>query len=218
MQPVRVSGVRKFYEGGVVALDGVDLSVERGELVALLGPSGCGKSTLLNLIGCIDTPSAGDVFIDGRSTRDLRDRDLTLLRRDRIGTVFQFFNLLPTLSIYDNVAMPLVLQGRNRAEIRDRVAAALDAVGIGAKASASPGTVSGGQLQRAAIARAIVAQPAIVLADEPTGNLDSATGTQVLEILRGLAQAGQAILMVTHSAEAAAAADRELHMRDGRLV
>ncbi len=216
-RPVSFSGVTKIYEGGVVALDGVSFDVGRGELVALLGPSGCGKSTLLNLAGCIDVPDRGEVLIEGTATASLGDDALTRLRRERIGTVFQFFNLLPTISIAENVALPLVLSGVSRAQTRERVAHVLDAVGIADKANALPGNVSGGQLQRAAIARAIVHRPAIVLADEPTGNLDSQNGALVLELLQGLAREGQAILMATHSAEAAAAAVRRVHMRDGRV-
>jgi putative ABC transport system ATP-binding protein len=216
-QPVRVFHVMKQYDGAVRALDDVSFTVEAGELVALIGPSGCGKSTLLNLVGCIDLPTTGDVFIDGAATAQLSDDELTRLRRDRIGTVFQFFNLLPTLSIAENVALPLVLQGRSQREVDERVESALVSVGIAAQRGASPGTVSGGQLQRAAIARAIVHEPSIVLADEPTGNLDSQNGQIVLSILRSLADRGQAILMATHSAEAAASADRQIHMRDGRI-
>jgi putative ABC transport system ATP-binding protein len=195
----------------------VTLEVRPGELVALLGPSGCGKSTLLNLIGCIDLPDTGDVSIDGVATGSLSDDALTRLRRDRIGTVFQFFNLLPTLSIAENVALPLVLQGRRKAEIDARVSGVLSAVGIADKSRSLPATVSGGQLQRAAIARAIVGEPAIVLADEPTGNLDSHNGELVLDLLADLAARGQAILIATHSAEAAARAVRRIHMRDGRI-
>lgn len=216
-RPVLLRGVGKTYENGVVALGGVDLGVARGELVALVGPSGCGKSTLLNLVGCIDLPSVGSVEIDGVATSTLRDDALTALRRDRIGTVFQFFNLLPTLSVRDNVALPLVLQRVGGKEVRLRVDRALESVGIRNQADASPTEISGGQLQRAAIARAIVHEPAIVLADEPTGNLDSRNGEVVLEILRALTEGGQAILMATHSADAAARADRRVHMRDGRI-
>jgi putative ABC transport system ATP-binding protein len=216
-QPVRVFHVVKRYDGAVRALDDVSFNVDAGELVALLGPSGCGKSTLLNLVGCIDLPTEGDVLVDGASTAQLSDDELTRLRRDRIGTIFQFFNLLPTLSIAENVALPLVLQGRSRREVDERVTAALVAVGIEEQRRSTPGTVSGGQLQRAAIARAIVHEPSIVLADEPTGNLDSVNGEIVLDILRSLADRGQAILMATHSAEAAARADRRIHLRDGRI-
>ncbi len=199
------------------ALDGIDLEVGMGELVALLGPSGCGKSTLLNLIGCIDLPDAGSVEIDGVATSALNDNDLTALRRNRIGTIFQFFNLLPTLCVRENVALPLVLQRRPVREIQTRVESVLEAVGIADKADALPSQISGGQLQRAAIARAIVHEPAILLADEPTGNLDTRNGENVLEILRDLADRGQAILMATHSGDAAARADRRVQMRDGRI-
>ena len=218
MVPVRVANVGRIYEGGVVALDGVSLTIESGEMLALLGPSGCGKSTLLNLIGCVDLPDSGDIEIDGISTKDLNDDALTRLRRDRVGTVFQFFNLLPTLDVFENVALPLRLQGRRRAEIEARVGEVLDAVGIPEKARAMPSQLSGGQTQRVAIARALAHEPAILLADEPTGNLDSHSGERVLELLRSFARRGQSILMVTHSTEAAAAADRSLHMRDGRIV
>jgi ABC-type lipoprotein export system ATPase subunit len=202
----------------VRALDGVSLEVERGEMVALVGPSGCGKSTLLNLVGCVDIPTSGRVLVDGRDTRELDDDALTLLRRDRVGTVFQFFNLLPALTIEANVALPLVLQGLPAAEIARRVAPALADVGLTDKARAFPAQVSGGQLQRAAIARAMIHRPAVLLADEPTGNLDSHNGENVLRLLRALADGGQAILMATHSAEAAAVCDRTIRMHDGRIV
>jgi putative ABC transport system ATP-binding protein len=219
--PVVVSDARKTYpaaDAPVRALDGVSLEIKRGEMVALVGPSGCGKSTLLNLIGCVDLPTSGSVFVDGRDTAKLDDDALTLLRRDRIGTIFQFFNLLPALTVEANVALPLVLQGVPLAEIARRTAAALADVDLAEKAHAYPAQVSGGQLQRAAIARAMVHQPAVVLADEPTGNLDSHNGDNVLRLLRALADGGQAILMATHSAEAAAVCDRTVHMRDGRIV
>ena len=187
-------------------------------MVALAGPSGCGKSTLLNLVGCVDLPTSGQVRIDGRVTSALADDALTLLRRDRIGTIFQFFNLLPALTVEANVALPLVLQRVGAAEIARRTRAALDEVGLGDKARAYPAQISGGQLQRAAIARAIVHRPAVLLADEPTGNLDSRNGAVVLDLLRSLANAGQAIVMATHSPEAAAACDRIVHLQDGRIA
>jgi ABC-type lipoprotein export system ATPase subunit len=202
----------------VRALDGVSLEVARGEMVALVGPSGCGKSTLLNLVGCVDLPTSGRVFVDGHDTLELDDDALTLLRRDRIGTVFQFFNLLPALTVEANVGLPLVLQRRPAAEIALRVAPALAAVGLADKARAFPAQISGGQLQRAAIARAMIHAPAVLLADEPTGNLDSHNGQNVLQLLRILADGGQAILMATHSAEAAAVCDRTIRMHDGRIV
>jgi putative ABC transport system ATP-binding protein len=202
----------------VRALDGVSLEVRSGEMVALVGPSGCGKSTLLNLVGCVDLPTSGHIFVDGRDTAELGDDALTLLRRDRVGTIFQFFNLLPALTIEANVALPLVLQGIPAAEIARRVAPALADVGLADKAHAYPAQVSGGQLQRAAIARAMIHRPAVLLADEPTGNLDSHNGENVLRLLRALADNGQAILMATHSADAAAVCDRTIRMHDGRIV
>ena len=221
VHPVSVRGVSKVYGAGddaVRALDGVTLDVRRGEMVALVGPSGCGKSTLLNLVGCVDLPTSGTVSIDGSVTNALSDDRLTRLRRDRVGTVFQFFNLLPALRVADNVALPLVLQRVPRAEIDARVRAALASVGLTGKERAFPAQLSGGQLQRVAIARAIVHRPAIVLADEPTGNLDSVTGAMVLKQLRELAGSGQGILMATHSDDAAAVCDRIIHLRDGRVV
>jgi len=222
MEPcVVVRDVFKTYSGGdeaVRALDGVSFAVEPGEMVALMGPSGCGKSTLLNLIGCVDLPTAGDVIVDGRRTLDLGDDALTLLRRDRVGTIFQFFNLLPALTAHENVALPLVLQKRPPAEIARRVDEALESVGLAGKARAYPAQLSGGQSQRIAIARAIVHRPAILLADEPTGNLDSVSGDSVLALIRSFADAGQAIVMATHSSDAAAVCDRTLRMSDGRFV
>jgi putative ABC transport system ATP-binding protein len=222
MEPcVVVHDVRKTYSGGddvVRALDGVSFSVVPGEMVALMGPSGCGKSTLLNLVGCVDLPTSGDVLVDGRRTSDLGDDALTLLRRDRVGTIFQFFNLLPALTAHENVALPLVLQKRPPAEIATRVDEALASVGLSGKARAFPSQLSGGQSQRIAIARAIVHRPAILLADEPTGNLDSVSGDSVLALLRSFADGGQAIVMATHSSDAAAVCDRTLRMSDGKFV
>ena len=219
---VRALAASKTYDDAgaepVHALDRVSLDVCAGEMVALVGPSGCGKSTLLNLIGCVDLPSGGSVEVDGRATSDLGDDELTALRRDRIGTVFQFFNLLPAMTIAENVALPLVLQRCERAEIAARVRAALESVGIAEKANAFPSQVSGGQMQRAAVARATIHRPAIVLADEPTGNLDSHSGASVLQLLRAFADRGQAILMATHSSEAAAVCDRIVRMQDGQIV
>jgi ABC-type lipoprotein export system ATPase subunit len=219
--PVVVHDVRKSYNGSgetVSALAGVSLVVQAGEMVALVGPSGCGKSTLLNLVGCVDLPTSGTVSVDGWVTSDLNDDALTILRRDRVGTIFQFFNLLPALTVFDNIALPLVLRRLPKAEIAVRVEAAMAEVGIADKRRAYPAQISGGQMQRAAIARALVHQPAIVLADEPTGNLDTANGANVLRLLRTLADGGQAILLATHSVEAAASCDRTIRMQDGRIV
>jgi ABC-type lipoprotein export system ATPase subunit len=219
--PVVVRDVRKSYAGSgdaVIALAGVSLEVRAGEMVALVGPSGCGKSTLLNLVGCVDLPTSGDVVVDGCVTSALDDDALTVLRRDRVGTIFQFFNLLPALTVADNIGLPLVLRRLPKAQIAQRVEAAMNEVGIADKRAAYPAQISGGQMQRAAIARAIVHAPAIILADEPTGNLDTANGEKVLRLLRSLADGGQAILMATHSAEAAAICDRTIRMQDGRIV
>jgi putative ABC transport system ATP-binding protein len=219
--PVRGRDVYKTYGGGeepVVALDGVSFEIAAGELVALMGPSGCGKSTLLNLIGCVDLPTRGVVEIGGVATSELGDDALTRLRRERVGTIFQFFNLLPALTVFDNVALPLVLQGISAREASGRVSAALESVGLAAKERAYPAQLSGGQMQRVAIARATIHRPAILLADEPTGNLDSHTGEVVLDLLRSFAAGGQAILMATHSVEAASICSRVIRMQDGRIV
>jgi putative ABC transport system ATP-binding protein len=220
-RPVEVRDATKTYGTGdeaVRALDGVSLDLARGEMVALAGPSGCGKSTLLNLVGCVDLPTSGTVRIEGTATTSLGDDALTRLRRERVGTVFQFFNLLPAMRVAENVALPLLLQRAGRREIEARVAEVLGAVGLEEKLRAYPPQLSGGQMQRVATARAIVHRPAIVLADEPTGNLDSHAGAAVLALLRALADGGQTILMATHSAEAAAVCDRVVHLRDGRVV
>lgn len=187
-------------------------------MVAIVGPSGCGKSTLLNLVGCIDLPTSGSVVVDGRDTASLSDGALTALRRDRIGTVFQFFNLLPAMSVAANVALPLVLQRCDPSLIREKVSAALATVGIADKAGAYPAQLSGGQAQRAALARAVIHRPAIVLADEPTGNLDSHAGENVLTLLREAADRGQTILMATHSPDAAKWCDRVIRLQDGCIV
>ena len=219
---VLVDAVTKVYEGEgalpVRALSDVSLEVRAGEMIALLGPSGCGKSTLLNLVGCIDLPSSGTVAVDGAITSRLGDEALTALRRERIGTVFQFFNLLPGLTVRENVSIPLVLQRVPRNEIERRLDAVLASVGIADKGGMLPRQLSGGQMQRAALARAVVHRPAIVLADEPTGNLDSANGEAVLQLLASLSAGGQAILLATHSAEAAAFCSRRIRMHDGRIV
>jgi putative ABC transport system ATP-binding protein len=219
--PVDVRDVRKVYKtssGDAVALDGVSLPLAKGEMVALVGPSGCGKTTLLNLIGCIDLPTSGDVFIEGHRTSELDDDALTMLRRRRIGYVFQFFNLLPGLTLQQNVMIPLMLQRVPSAEAESRAREALARFGLVNRVGSFPSELSGGQQQRVAIARAVIHQPATVLADEPTGNLDSRSGATILELLRELAAAGQTILMATHNEAAAAYCDRRIHLADGRCV
>jgi ABC-type lipoprotein export system ATPase subunit len=202
----------------VAALAGVSLAITAGEMVALMGPSGCGKSTLLHLAGLLDQPDEGTVWIEGRNTRDLADDALTLLRRHRVGFVSQFFNLLPTLSAGENVALPLVLAGKPGKEVRTNVASVLEQMGIGSLGHRYPHEMSGGQMQRVAIARAIVHAPALLIADEPTGSLDSASGQAVLRAFQELnANTGQTILLATHAAEAARHCHRVVRMRDGAI-
>jgi ABC-type lipoprotein export system ATPase subunit len=198
-------------------LHGISLAAEAGTVTALLGRSGCGKTTLLNLAGAMDFPTSGEVLIDGRSTLSLSEAELTALRRRRVGFVFQFFQLLPTLTALENVELPLLLAGASRtaAAARER----LQWVGLEDKAASMPYQLSGGQMQRVAIARALVHRPDLLIADEPTGNLDTTSGDQVLGLLRQAAEEfGATVLMATHSQEAAAIAGRKLHLRDGRVV
>jgi putative ABC transport system ATP-binding protein len=203
----------------VVALDDVSIEVPRGQWVAVVGPSGSGKSTLLHLIAGIDVPTAGEVWVDGHELSKLSDDALTRHRRDRIGVVYQFFHLLPTLSVRENVALPALLAGERDARTLAAADALVDEVGLGGRRDARPATLSGGEMQRAAVARALIRNPPLVLADEPTGNLDSRAGQAVLERLAALTRArGTSLLLVTHSREAAERADRILELRDGRLV
>src|SRR5436190_17947209 len=217
-----VRDVTKSYRQGeaeVKALAGVTLDVAAGEFVAIVGPSGSGKSTLLHLMGGLDAPTSGDVLIDGASIARMSDDEVTIFRRRAIGFVFQFFNLLPTLSAEENVALPLLLDGKRPRDVRDRVGAALDAVGLGHRRNHRPDEMSGGEMQRAAIARALVIEPKVILADEPTGNLDSATGDQILELIRKANQdRGATVVMVTHDVKAATRASRLVTMRDGVVV
>jgi putative ABC transport system ATP-binding protein len=212
--------VKVFGEGGtqVRALDGVDLVVERGEMVAIMGPSGSGKSTLLHIVGALETPTSGTIAVAGRRYDGADDKALTELRRDHIGFVFQFFNLLGSLSAEENVLLPALIARRTDAATRQRARELLDLVGLGDRASHTPAELSGGQQQRVSIARALLLEPELVLADEPTGNLDSRSGRDVLRVLRELSRAeGRTILMVTHDPSAAAVADRVVYMRDGRV-
>ena len=219
---IRLTNVTKVYdaEGNrVEALRGVTLEIGRGEFVALAGPSGCGKSTLLNLVGGIDVPTSGQVVVDGAVLAGLPDRALSLYRREKVGFVHQLFNLLPTLTALENVALPLQLQGAGGGEARRQARRQLEAVGMGGRGAHWPHQLSGGEQQRVAIARAIVHGPPIILADEPTGNLDSTAGREVLEMLSWLVTAqGRTLLLATHSREAAARAGRLVALRDGRVV
>ena len=200
-------------------LRGVSLTVAKGERVALLGPSGCGKTTLLNCIGGVDRVDGGELLLAGQNMGELDSDGLSLLRRASIGSVFQFFHLLPTMTAFENVELPLQLNAVPKAERQQRVQALLERVGIAHRAQALPAQMSGGEMQRVAIARAVVHRPALILADEPTGNLDSTTGTQVLNLLREISEENDAaVLMVTHSEEAARTCHRVLRMLDGKLV
>ncbi len=206
-------------EGRVEALRGIDLDISRGEFVAVMGPSGSGKSTLLHLIGGLDTPTSGTVAVGGEDLGKLDDDRLTLLRRRRVGFIFQAFNLIDVLTAEENVALPLVIDGVAEAVASRRALAALDLVDLAHRRHHVPGRMSGGEQQRLAIARALVTEPLLLLADEPTGNLDSAGSDQVMTLLRNLVdQRRQTVLMVTHNSRQAALADRLIRLRDGRVV
>jgi putative ABC transport system ATP-binding protein len=217
---VVLRGVSKSFGSGetcVTALAGIDLSVARGEFISVMGPSGSGKSTLLHLIGALDAPTSGTIFVGEDNLVTLDDDRLTLLRRRRIGLVFQAFNLIDVLTAEENVALPLELDGQARAH--SRAEEALELVGLARRRAHLAGQLSGGEQQRVAIARAIVTNPLVLLADEPTGNLDSGHGDQVMTLLRSLADdQGQTIIMVTHDAGHAALSDRLIHLRDGRIA
>jgi len=218
---IALSQVSKRFDGKrqVTALDRVDLAIARGEMVSLIGPSGSGKSTLLNLIGGLDHPSSGEVQIDGQSLAGLSDDDLTRVRRDKIGFIFQFFNLLPTLTCLENVALPLHLRGWPRKKTRERATELLDLVQLGHRLEHRPDELSGGERQRVAIARALSIYPPIVLADEPTGNLDTVTGADILKLIRDLHERlGATVLLVTHDLTVAHSCPRTVTLRDGRIV
>lgn len=201
------------------ALDSVSFSIERGEFVAIMGPSGSGKSTLLHLLGGLDKPSSGEVTLAGQPISVLSDRKATLVRRRNVGFVFQFFNLLPTLSAEENILLPLIIDGKKPQAYRKRLEVLLGLVGLSDRRKHKPDQLSGGEQQRVALARALVTEPAIILADEPTGNLDSRTGTAMMELLqRSCKELNQAIIMVTHDPRAASYADRIVLLKDGRQV
>jgi putative ABC transport system ATP-binding protein len=224
---IRLADVTKVYPlpaGDVTAIDHLSFEVDRGDFVAVMGVSGSGKSTLLNLIGCLDVPTSGDLFLNGVNVRNLADDPLTELRRDTIGFVFQQFNLIPLLTAFENVEFPLILaRGRNgdlgREEIGKRCRAVLSSVGLDQDlATHRPSELSGGQQQRVAIARALVNDPDILLCDEPTGNLDTRTGTTIMELLAAMNRAGKTIIMVTHDQRVAGYASRRIELVDGRLA
>jgi putative ABC transport system ATP-binding protein len=218
---IRCLDVRKIYRQGdneVASLAGVSLDIPAGAFAAVMGPSGSGKSTLLHLIGGLDRPSSGELLIDGRLIGQMADEEITLFRRTRVGFVFQFFNLLPTLTALENVALPFVLDGRPDSEGRARAEQLLAKVGLATRKNHLPEAMSGGEIQRIAIARALAFNPPILLADEPTGNLDSKTGAAILDLLKQInSEEHCTVVMVTHSDEAARCADRIIRLRDGRV-
>jgi putative ABC transport system ATP-binding protein len=217
---IETEGLARTYQLGttqVRALRGVNIRIASGEFVALMGPSGCGKSTLMQLLGCLDTPTAGHYWLEGRDVGSLSGDERARLRRTRIGFVFQTFNLWPRLTALENVELPLLYQ-KHVAGVREHASSALAHLGLTHRAHHRPAEMSGGECQRVAIARAVVSQPGIILADEPTGNLDSSTGAEIMDLLGRLNAEGRTLLVVTHNAEVAAHAGRSLHMHDGQIV
>lgn len=217
---IRVADLTRVYQVGgeeVRAVDGVDLEIAKGEYVAIMGASGSGKSTLMNLIGCLDTPSSGTYVLNGAAVAEMDDDALAAVRNREIGFVFQTFNLLPRLTAAQNVELPLIYGGVGAAERRERVAKVMAQVGLTDRAAHQPNEMSGGQRQRVAIARALVCRPSLILADEPTGNLDSTTSEEIMSVLDGLHAGGNTILVVTHEEDIAAHARRIIRLRDGRI-
>ena len=218
---IALEGVSRVYTSGrlsVPALVSVDLQVARGEFVAVIGPSGSGKSTMMNILGCLDRPTEGRYILDGTPVDSLDDDGLARLRSRSIGFVFQSYNLLPRTSALENVAAPLMYQGVRRQERHARARAALERLGLGDRLDHEPAELSGGQQQRVGIARAIVTEPAILLADEPTGNLDSHSGAEVIALFHALHASGRTIILITHDVDVAAVASRQVHLRDGRIA
>jgi len=219
---IRLEQVSKCFRQGqneVQALDRVSLHIPHGEFLSVMGPSGSGKSTMLHLIGGLDTPSAGEIFVADAPLSKMSDDEITLFRRRKIGFVFQFFNLLPTLSAEENVALPLLLDGKRMKDIGDRVGALLERVGLAHRRKHRPDAMSGGEMQRVAVARALAIEPVLLLADEPTGNLDTKTGEGILELIKQAnTQQGQTVILVTHDTRAAGYADRTIALKDGRIV
>jgi ABC-type lipoprotein export system ATPase subunit len=218
---IELERVTRIYQMGhldVPALDDVSLRIDEGEFVAIAGPSGSGKSTMMNILGCLDRPTMGSYRLAGTPIGELDDDALARLRSRTIGFVFQSYNLLPRTSAIDNVATPLLYQGVGRTERQRRARVTLERLGLGDRAKHEPTELSGGQQQRVAVARALVTEPALILADEPTGNLDSHTGAEVIALLRELHDTGRTVVLITHDADVAAMADRQIHLLDGRIA
>ena len=219
---LELKDVTRSYQQGrrfVQAVRGVSLTIPSGEFVSIMGPSGSGKSTLLHRLGALDTPSSGEAIFQGQDLRKMTDRQRSHLRRQRIGFVFQFFNLMPTLKANENVALPLLLAGRRRTLALKEAEASLDRIGLGHRAGHFPDEMSGGEMQRVAIARALITEPEAILCDEPTGNLDSTNATEIMKLLRSLPEAGKrAVVMVTHDRKAADYTDRIFHIEDGVIA
>jgi len=221
MALVELRNVSKVYylgEEEIRALDGVNLDIEEGEFISIIGPSGSGKSTLMHILGCLDSPSSGTIRLDGLMIERASARELAAIRNRKIGFVFQFFNLLPKLSVLQNVELPMIYSGIGGKERRERAMAALEAVDLSNRSKHRPSQLSGGQQQRVAIARALVNSPKIIFADEPTGNLDSHTGDAILTLFRKLSQQGRTIVLVTHDPEIAALTPRRIEIRDGKIA
>jgi putative ABC transport system ATP-binding protein len=218
---IQIEGVTKVYEMGeteVHALRGVDLEVHHGEFVAIVGQSGSGKSTLMHILGCLDSPSSGRILIGGEDVSDYSEKELAIIRNRTVGFVFQTFNLLSKVNLLRNIELPLVYAGISRRKRHQRARTILDQVGLGDRVGHKPNQLSGGQCQRAAIARALITNPELILADEPTGNLDSASGAAIMALLKDLHQRGHTIILVTHDLNIAAAANRQIRIMDGRIV
>lgn len=218
---IEVKNLSKIYNIGketLYALDNISLKVNDGEFAAIVGPSGSGKSTLMNILGCLDIPSKGDYILDGRSVSSLNDDALAEIRNEKIGFIFQRYNLLTKLNVYENVEIPLIYQGIGSSERKRRINEALDKVDLSSRIHHKPSELSGGQQQRVAIARALVTNPSVLLADEPTGALDSKTGREVLDILKGLHKSGRTIILITHDLSIAAEAERRVQIKDGHII
>lgn len=218
---IEVSGITKAFNKGTTVIDvlkGIDIRIGKGEFVAVMGPSGSGKSTLLNILGCLDRPTSGSYLLNGDDVFAFSDRELSYIRATRIGFVFQTFNLVPELSVYENVEIPFFYSHVNEGDIRERVISAIEKVGLMRRLQHRPSELSGGEIQRVAIARAVAIGPSLILADEPTGNLDSKTSDEILKMFQKLHEDGATIVMVTHDAEVASHAQRTMTMKDGQFA